>query len=612
MTMRALATGLTCVLMALSAGRAAAQAPGAYSAVLDMRCDRQCLIGFADGYMAALERKDPSALPLAADVRFTENDVVLPIGDGAWRSIGKVYPDAMRAADAVTGNVSWFGTIEEHGNPAYYTMRMKVVKGRIAEVETIISRLPDGPKPFGKASEVRHDPRWNEVLPPAERRPRERLIAIADGYFSTVELNDGQIFTHFADDCDRLENGVSTTAAGQGAVKNSSGCRAQFELGIFKINKRIRERRYPLVDEERGIVVSTGFFDHANTFDEYRLNDGRMMKTYLKWPNSISLLEAFRIRDGKIQLIEAVFTYVPYFMHNPWAPVVPMPEWVEPARGEACDAACLVAIADRYVDSLLKKDPSGPPWAERVRFAGNGVPMMIGDGLWGSVRGTAKAALRVPDPATGSIVWIGSIEEHVLPAYLALRLEVRDRKIVEVETLAGREGNPGPFSPAAQWKLDAAYDATLPESARTSRERLVDIVQGYYATLQRNDGTTFVPFAPRCRVVTNGVTTADPTDGAAECQKLFERGVFGSVERVRERRVRAIDETRGIVVASAFLDRPAASAGQRGADGKLRSTAIPYPHSQGVVDVFRIENGRIARVEGVSALMPYAMPPPWK
>jgi hypothetical protein len=231
-----------------------------------------------------------------------------------------------------------------------------------------------------------------------------------------VELNDGQIFTHFADDCDRLENGVSTTASrGTGAVSLAQGCRAQFELGIFRINKRVRERRYQLVDEERGIVVATGFFDHANYFDEYLLTDGRTMKTLLKWPNSISLLEAFRVRDGKIQLIEAVFTYVPYFMHNPWAPVAPTPAWVEAAQGQGCDAACLTGIADQYVESMLKKDRSSPPWAERVRFAGNNVPMMIGDGLWGSARGKAQAALHVSDPQAGTVVWYGWIEEHLLP-----------------------------------------------------------------------------------------------------------------------------------------------------------------------------------------------------
>ena len=80
----------------------------------------------------------------------------------------------------------------------------------------------------------------------------------------------------------------------------------------------MRERRFPLIDEERGIVVATGFFDHANSFDSYKLTNGSTMKTALKWPNSITLLEAFRIRSGKIHRIEAIFTYVPYFMHNPW------------------------------------------------------------------------------------------------------------------------------------------------------------------------------------------------------------------------------------------------------------------------------------------------------
>jgi hypothetical protein len=104
----------------------------------------------------------------------------------------------------------------------------------------------------------------------------------------------------------------------------AQGCEAQFKLGIYRINKRVRERRYPLIDEERGIVVATGFFDHANTFDSYQTTDGKTMKTALKWPNSITLVEAFKIRAGKIYRIEAIFTYVPYFMHNPWAKQEPV------------------------------------------------------------------------------------------------------------------------------------------------------------------------------------------------------------------------------------------------------------------------------------------------
>jgi hypothetical protein len=320
---RTLSTG-PLLVGSLLATSAMAQAPGQPSAVIKVDCDYDCLIGYARNYMAALEDRDFSSARIAPDVIFSENDVVMPVGnDGVWGTISKVREGEMTIADEETGNAAWFGLIEEHGNPAYYAMRIQVEDGLITEIETIVNRLPDMPKPFGNPEMVRHDPVWNDILPPEQQRSRERLVAVADGYFSTVELNDGDIFTQFDPDCGRLENGVLTTAgsgAGGGtAATIASGCEPQLRLGIYRINKRIRNRRYPLIDVKRGVILGTGFFDHANTFDRYTLNDGREMQTVLKWPNSISLLEAFKIRNGKIWRIEAVFTYVPYFMPSPFA-----------------------------------------------------------------------------------------------------------------------------------------------------------------------------------------------------------------------------------------------------------------------------------------------------
>jgi hypothetical protein len=203
-------------------------------------------------------------------------------------------------------------------------MRLQVTDGRIDQVETVVHRKNGLPAPFGDPDKVVHDALFQQVLPPDARRGRERLIAVAQSYFNTVERNDGMVFAHFTDDCGRLENGISTTAppkdASQGnAGALATGCESQFKLGIYRINKRVRERRFPIVDTERGVVVASGFFDHDNSFDHYDLTNGREMKTALKWPNSITLLEAFRIDAGEIQRIEAVFTYVPYFMPNPWA-----------------------------------------------------------------------------------------------------------------------------------------------------------------------------------------------------------------------------------------------------------------------------------------------------
>ena len=302
----------------------AAQAPGARSAVVNTRCDRDCLIGFVRRYMGALAKRNPAALPVSPRLIFTENDVAMPLGKGLWGTATGVAPTGLEVADPVTAQAAWFGVVRENGEPAYLGLRLHVADGKIDEVETVVVRKEGLPLPFGDPDKVTHDPAFQEILPPEQRRPRERLVAVAQSYFNTVELNDGMVFAPFDPDCGRLENGISTTSGGSGmgggnAAAIASGCEAQFKLGLYRINKRVRERRFPLVDEERGIVVATGFFDHANSFDHYTLTNGKEMKTALKWPNSITLLEAFRIRDGRIHRIEALFTYVPYLMHNPWA-----------------------------------------------------------------------------------------------------------------------------------------------------------------------------------------------------------------------------------------------------------------------------------------------------
>jgi len=40
-----------------------------------------------DQYLAALVARDPKRLPLLTDVKYTENDQVIPIGDGFWKTV---------------------------------------------------------------------------------------------------------------------------------------------------------------------------------------------------------------------------------------------------------------------------------------------------------------------------------------------------------------------------------------------------------------------------------------------------------------------------------------------------------------------------------------------
>ncbi|HEX6996300.1 MAG TPA: hypothetical protein VF339_19375, partial [Gammaproteobacteria bacterium] len=272
------------VLVAASPAAAQSSSPGTAAAPTAARagCDRACLIDLADRFMAALVDKRFVALPWAERVRFTENDVGLMMGDGVWGTVTKVDDDPFRLADPATGNVLWVGIVEEHGQPAYYAMRLAVEDGKIAEVETVVAR-EGTPAHFAPTAGYEVDDTFSTPLPAAERRPRERMIALVEGYYDTMQLNDGQLLGEFADDCTRISNGVDMT---HGENVPAQGCRAQFEIGYYKPVDRVRARRYPIVDEERGVVVAFAMLDHAARYTEYRTLDGRTLTIPVEYPNS--------------------------------------------------------------------------------------------------------------------------------------------------------------------------------------------------------------------------------------------------------------------------------------------------------------------------------------
>jgi len=277
-------------------------------------CDRACLIEIADRYMAALVDKSWRDLPWAERVRFTENDVAMMIGDGVWGTVTKIDEAPFKLADPATGNVLWVGIVEEHGQPAYYAMRLAIVDGQIADVETVVAR-EGTPAHFAPTAGYALDESFSETLPANERRPRERLIALAEGYYNTMQLNDGQLLGEFAPDCKRVSNGVDFT---HGESAPARGCRAQFEIGYYKPVDRVRARRYPIVDEERGVVVAFAFLDHSARFVEYETRDGRTHSIPVEYPNSHRVVDLFKIRNGAVERVEGFAVFQPYLMPSLW------------------------------------------------------------------------------------------------------------------------------------------------------------------------------------------------------------------------------------------------------------------------------------------------------
>jgi hypothetical protein len=281
--------------------------------------DRAGLYELLDRYLAALARRDAQATRWAAAPRSSENNVMLEVGDGLWGTIDALGHYQLRFADPATGQVGYFGTVHEHQEESAYTVRLKLDEaGRIQESESIVVRQSDSGIKF-------ENPRyWDKpILNSDAQHPASRaeMVRLANGYFDTLQLNDGTIHTRFHPDCNRVENGVQTTRNPDFAKivpVAALGCEEQFRMGNYRYDDRLRARRFPLIDEERGLVLAFGFIDHAGRLAEYQLTDGRTVQSPVRRPHSFYLAELFKIDDGMIRQIEANFITVPYHMPSPW------------------------------------------------------------------------------------------------------------------------------------------------------------------------------------------------------------------------------------------------------------------------------------------------------
>ncbi len=286
---------------------------------------REQLYAHADGYLAALAAGDAHRLPWAENAIFTENNVRLAIGDGLWNTVHKVESGYdLKIADSAGGQVSWIGHVGEGPDTSVMCLRLAIRGGQIAEAETIICRPHElGPFPVVDLDRKPRDIMLSDVRE-SDRSSREEMIRLADGYFETLELNDGTLHTEFTDDCDRIENGLQTTNVDiPGYPISKMGTADQFRLGQYKYDDRLRDRRFPLVDEQKGVVLAGGFIDHSGKLTEITWTDGSKHTSIFHYPHSFALLEMFKIVGGKIAAVEAVFVTVPYNMVSPW--VQPQP-----------------------------------------------------------------------------------------------------------------------------------------------------------------------------------------------------------------------------------------------------------------------------------------------
>jgi len=292
-------------------------------------CQRACLEGIVDKYLAAMAAHKVDPALFAPNVRFTENGVQLPFGtEGLWATASGVGKYKLYVPDIETQQVAFLGTVLEVAASSAtgaarppelvgLSLRLRIVDGKITEVEQIAARpeRPLGPgatapsSPFpatGAAVEAMGAPNpiFLQAVPEKERLSRADLIRIGNYYFDAVERNTGKDYYPFTDDCLRYENGIITAAPPSVLNRQgqpSKGCREQLQTSLIGAVTGIRDRRFVAVDRERGIVFAFAFFDHRP----------------INW--SWQLGELFKIEGDKIRRVEAIFIRGPYGINSGWS-----------------------------------------------------------------------------------------------------------------------------------------------------------------------------------------------------------------------------------------------------------------------------------------------------
>lgn len=272
-------------------------------------CDRACLTGFVDRYFDALASGDASGVPLSDNAKITQNSYRMDLDETFWEGAG----ETIYRWDIVNQRLGDTGTeaivLNADGSKTVVALRLKVMAGEITEIEMIKTNEGDADGLWGPDTLTEVSPALTLTIREADQDSYYGLIAAAESYWRAFQTNGSDLY-HPADllpDSDRFENGLQTTGLVRDGryVSTAEG----FDRGAFS-HRNLWDRRYPVVDTERGIVLSIVRFG---------LKDGPEGQSAAN-VNDRLVGEFFAVKNGMIQEIHAVLFNLPDSEPTGWEP----------------------------------------------------------------------------------------------------------------------------------------------------------------------------------------------------------------------------------------------------------------------------------------------------
>jgi hypothetical protein len=262
-------------------------------------CDRDCLRSITTHYLDAMVRHDPGRAPLAENVRFTEDSVELPIGEGLWAGIEGLETFRQDVLDPETGTIGVHVVAMEGGKPVLMGTRLKVVAGLITEIESMVVRSPEEGMIYKPEAIVEASAAMNLLPPAAQRNTRAEMIELALRYPEGL----------------RVGSFVSSDAPfGAGAYRFENGqLMAGPDCTFFAGCDNIREQRLPTL---AGITARVAAVDEEQGIVWLRMNFGP--GSVMRAEGELSVWEMFKIYDDRIQAVEAYMEIVPAGTPSGW------------------------------------------------------------------------------------------------------------------------------------------------------------------------------------------------------------------------------------------------------------------------------------------------------
>ena len=272
----------------------------------------------------------------------------------------------------------------------------------------------------------------------------------------------------------------------------------------------------------------------------------------------------------------------------------------------ACSRECLIGLTETYLSAMVVRDQSKAPVTANVRFTQNTRPIPLGQGVWESIKGVRGYKLFVTDPTAGQVALYTVVDGAERPGLLTLRMKVEERRISEIESVYVGIGQTGFGSVDNLVTVDPVWTAVLPPAQRRPRAEMVDIANRYFETLEKNI-VDHVPFTTNCVRVENGMTTAGragaPGLAGLGCRENVNHPMWNYITQITPRRHLVVDEERGLVSGIYMFRHGGTEPTYTLPSGEVVKHSEAMLRRQAVVisELFKIEDGRIRRIEAVMA-----------